>query len=367
MFRKLVLALAATMFLFSVCAAQAKQFFPPEYDSRVNCEKLGALTWKDGDDVKCKTFPHTACGAGQVVIADANGLKCGSPINACSGTQVLTAQNTGSQVVFSCIDVLSRLTFNCPAGEILTGMKVGKPICQSAYIANACGDHASGSIWTETCPAGQTGNITKQCDNGVIGTVSNTCAGGSANCGTHLHGSTWTSTCPVGQTGAITTQCYNGTTSVVLNTCTSTPVNCGTHPHGSTWTSSCPSGQTGTITNQCNKGTTNVVSNTCTTIPTCPAMASRSCINSYCSGSCPVMVYPIRSTTHVWTNPLTGVPTVGRETKYPYSCNGTWSINTSNGNFVSSCSTGWVKVINCKLGSYTFPSCPSTSPMAGAN
>ncbi len=276
----LMKALFTTTALLSVVVsspALAGTIFPPDSVSTCAASGAGMLSW-DGNsqnNVKCKTIPSGSCPTGQVVLSTPTGLVCGSPIGACSKNQLLTAKNVGSAVVFSCEDVLSRITFSCSDNEVLKGITNGVPNCV-----------------------------------------------------------------PQGTTTSTPTASTDGS--------------CGTHASGTTWTESCPTGQTGSITKLCSNGTANTTSNTCSAVV---STQIRSCVNSVCTGTGPVVMFPVQNAT-------------GAHNRMPATCSGgSWRVDTSGTNWSggtlgqpsSSCSGGtWVFAGNCsRPDGGTFANCPA--------
>lgn len=84
--------------------------------------------------------------------------------------------------------------------------------------AGPCGGHAYNSTWSEDCPSGFTGQITKTCLQNVAIIKTNTCKR-MEPCGSQPHGSTWSVACLNNLTGSMTARCFNGQTGYVGFSC----------------------------------------------------------------------------------------------------------------------------------------------------
>jgi|SRR5208337_1795546 len=113
-FKSLFFATTALLCVCTVAApAQAGQLFPPNNigsNPNISCPHGGVLTW-DADHVDCVNptpgVTVTSCPAGQVLT----GISSGSPI---------------------CVVPTPTLSLSCPAGEVLTGILNGAPTCIQA-------------------------------------------------------------------------------------------------------------------------------------------------------------------------------------------------------------------------------------------
>lgn len=132
--------------------------------------------------------------------------------------------------------------------------------------ARPCGAHQSGDTWTGSCAEGLTGQLVYQCLDGNV-VILPTDVNPASKCEKHdCHGTTYTTACPASVEGTamfgdITYTCTNNVLSMTGNTCHTYNRPCGPHLHGTSWATSCGNGNAGQITNTCWDGVTTSVSN----------------------------------------------------------------------------------------------------------
>lgn len=294
-----------------VSPALAGTIFPPANIG--NCQSgAGMLSWngQSGSDVQCKTIPVGTCPTGQVVLSDSSGLRCSPPIPACAQGQVVLSTASG----LTCGSPIGA----CSGTQMLTTKSVGSTVVFS------CEDISS-RVTIPSCAKGY-----------YVAGIS----GGKADC-----------------------QPLSGTTTPTTPTTPTTNAPCGTYTHLQSWSASCPQGTTGTRTLQCNNGTISEIGNSCTTgtaptIPTpTPTAVSKSCVNAECSGTGPVVMFPVANA-------------AGQHIKWPSVCSsGSYWVDTrgnywsggGDGKQASYCSGGgWVFQGNCaKPEGGNFANCPA--------
>jgi len=101
----------------------------------------------------CVTPPGpTDCGAGQALTYTPSGFACVTvdeqTVPTCGAGQFLTSNGSG----FTCTNTTS-LSFNCPAGQALTGISSGSPVCSNLPSVPACntGQYVAGDGNQLTC------------------------------------------------------------------------------------------------------------------------------------------------------------------------------------------------------------------------
>jgi hypothetical protein len=163
----------------------------------------------------------------------------------------------------------SRLAASIQASMTALAAELNLQCTTSALSTPANTAVSHGTDWTEQCPAGFTGSLTKTCVHGVTAIKENGCRS-ARPCGARQSGDTWTGSCAEGLTGQLVYQCLDGNV-VILPTEVNPASKCEKHDcHGTSYTTACPAmvegtAMSGDITYSCTNNVLSMTGNTCHT------------------------------------------------------------------------------------------------------